>query len=162
MSAEIYQDAVTRGLYHDALRRWTAYFPPEQILVLQYERCIADPFGELARTYRFLGLDPFVFQGIRNRVNPTTHTINLDQDVRRRLVELYTPDVRALSEFTNIDLTLWLNFLSPFELKSEADGPAPFELFCVDCQQPTVPHFPEGANVRQGEALATHTASHRR
>ncbi len=110
LSAEIYQDAVTRGLYHDALCRWTVYFPPEQILVLQYERCMADPVGELARTYRFLGLDPFVFQGIRNRVNPTAHTINLDQDVRRRLVEMYTPDVRALSEFANIDLTLWPNF----------------------------------------------------
>ena len=90
---ETYQDAVARGLYHDALRRWTAYFPPEQILLLQYEQCIADPAGQLARTYRFLGLEPFVHEGIEKRVNATAHTLDLEEDVRRRLVELYESDV---------------------------------------------------------------------
>ena len=111
LTVEAYQDAVARGLYHDGLLRWTAYFPPEQILLLQYERCLADPAGELDRTYAFLGLDPFVHEGIGRRINTTARSIDLEADVRRRLVDLYEPDVRALSrEFPSLDLRLWPNF----------------------------------------------------
>jgi hypothetical protein len=111
LTVEAYQDAVARGLYHDALQRWYAAFPPEQILILQYERCMADPVGQIARTHRFLGLDPFVVEGIEQRINMTAHTPSLDEDVRRRLVELYAPDVRALSAgFSDLDLGLWPNF----------------------------------------------------
>ncbi len=110
---EAYQDAVTRGFYHDALRRWTAHFPREQLLLLQYERCMADPAGQLARTYEFLGLEPFVHEGIGKRVNATSHTLGMEEDVRCRLVEIYESDVRALChDFAEIDLRLWPNFTS--------------------------------------------------
>ena len=112
VTGEAYQDAVTRGLYHEALHRWTAYFPPEQVLILQYERCKADPAGQLARTCRFLGLEPFVLEGIDRRVNVTARSADLNEDVRRRLVELYAPDVRALTKcFPDLDLDLWPNFV---------------------------------------------------
>ena len=111
LTAETHQDALARGLYGDALRRWAACFSPEQILVLQYERCRADPAAQLARTYRFLGLDPFVHEGIEKRVNVTERTPDLEEDVRRRLVQVYEPDVRALAQrFPEIDLGLWPNF----------------------------------------------------
>ena len=111
LTVDAFQDAVSRGLYHDALRRWSAYFPPAQILVLQYEQCIADPGGELARTFRFLGLEPIAVKGIGERVNATTHTLDLEEDIRRRMVELYESDVRALSkQFPDLDLGLWPNF----------------------------------------------------
>ncbi len=111
LTVEACQDAVARGFYDDAMRRWVAHFPQNQILVLQYERCLADSAGQLARTYGFLGLEPFVPDGIGNRVNATPHTFDLSEDVRRRLVELYAPDVRALStRFPDIDLSLWPNF----------------------------------------------------
>ena len=46
-----------------------------------------------------------------NRVNPTRRTLDMDEDARRRLVELYSPDVRALSvHFSDLDLSLWRNF----------------------------------------------------
>jgi hypothetical protein len=113
LTVEVYQDAFSRGLYHEALRRWTAYFPPEQILVLQYERCIDDPTGQLARTYRFLELDPIEVKGIDQRVNATTHALDLQDETRVRLVELYESDVRALSkQIPDLDLSLWPNFAS--------------------------------------------------
>ena len=113
LTVEAFQDAVARGLYHDNLLRWTAYFPPEQILLLQYEHCLADPAGELARTYEFLGLDPFAHEGIGRRVNATARAITLEEDVRSRLVDLYEPDVRALlRDFPTVDLRLWPNFTS--------------------------------------------------
>ena len=113
LTVDAYQDAFARGLYRTALRRWTEHFPPEQILLLQYERCIGDPAGELARTFRFLGLEPFVHEGIGRRVNATTRTLNVEEDVRRRLIDLYEPDVRALCrDFPGLDLRLWPNFAS--------------------------------------------------
>ena len=111
LTAEAYQDAVARGLYHHALRRWTAHFPRDQILILQYERCRVDPGGQLARTHRFLGLEPLAVEGIANGVNVTAHAISLEEDVRQRLVDLYAPDVRALSNcVADLDLDLWPNF----------------------------------------------------
>jgi hypothetical protein len=111
LTVDTYRDAVTRGLYHDALSQWAAHFPVEQVLVLQYEQCMADPAGQLARTYRFLGLEPFVHEGIKTRVNVTADTPDLEEDVRRRLVALYESDVRALSgRVSELDLRLWPNF----------------------------------------------------
>jgi hypothetical protein len=113
VTVDTYQDAVTRGLYHEALRRWTPYFPQEQILVLQYEQCMADPVGQLARTYRFLELEPFAHGGIEKQVNVTAHTPDLHEEVKRRLATLYESDVRALSrQFPDIDLELWPHFTS--------------------------------------------------
>lgn len=111
LTVDVSQDAIARGFYDHALSRWLTHFPPEQILVLQYERCVADPAGQLARTHRFLGLEPFIPEWIGNRINATVKTLDLDEDVRRRLVELYSPDVRALaSRFPDLDLSLWPNF----------------------------------------------------
>ena len=54
-------DAVARGRYGSQLRNLREWFPPEQILVLQLERCLADPLPAYARTLRFLGVrDDFV------------------------------------------------------------------------------------------------------
>ena len=106
-------DAVAQGFYGQALERWLAHFPRDQVLLLQYERCVADPSGELARTYAFLGLDPFTPQGIERRVNGTTTLIELDPDARRRLVDTYAPDVLALARNypdMKLDLARWSNF----------------------------------------------------
>lgn len=111
LATDGYEDAFARGLYHHELGRWSEQFPQEQILVLQYEECIADPRTQLARTYRFLGLDPFVHENLTKRVNATADVFDLAGDVRRRLIQLYEPDVRALSRrFPDLDLRLWPNF----------------------------------------------------
>jgi len=113
LTADTYWDAFARGLYHDELCQWTEHFQQEQILVLQYEACMADPSPQLARTYRFLGLRPFAYEGVTKRVNATADGFDLEGDVRERLIQLYEPDVRALSrQFPDIDLGLWPNFSS--------------------------------------------------
>ena len=113
LTADTYRDAFARGLYHDELCQWAEHFPQKQILILQYEECIADPSTQLARTYRFLGLNPFVYEGVTKRVNATADAVDLEGDVRQRLVQLYEPDVRALSrEFPDLELGLWPNFSS--------------------------------------------------
>ena len=51
-------DAFTRGLYHAQLARLTRHVDRSRVLLLQFERCVADPRGELDRTFSFLGLSP--------------------------------------------------------------------------------------------------------
>jgi Sulfotransferase domain len=111
LTAQVYADALARGFYGQALGYWRRHFAREQILVLQYERCVQDPLGELQRTFRFLDLSPFTPDEAAARVNPGKARRTLPTDVRRRLCELYTPDVLALSASApEIDPALWPNF----------------------------------------------------
>ena len=111
LTAEAYADALSRGFYHHSLRQWERHFPPEQILVLQYERCVRDPNHELQRTYRFLGLPSFEAQGLEGRVNIGREHVTLPDDARSRLRDVYAPDVQALSgHLPDLDLGLWSNF----------------------------------------------------
>ena len=107
------ENAIRRGLYATQLARYLEVFPREQLLVLQYERCLQDPARELARTFKFLGVDPdfvpktFERPGARSFGAEKT----LPPEVRERLVRLYEPEVRRLAELGfEVDLSLWRNF----------------------------------------------------
>lgn len=103
-------EAVGHSLYADNLRRWMDHFPAEQILIMQYERCVSAPAEELARTYRFLGLDPDHRPAdIERPVNKTVEDKGrLDAEVVGRLTDIFAPDVEALAKLVpSLDLTLW-------------------------------------------------------
>jgi hypothetical protein len=107
----IVADAVRQGFYARCLRRFLAYFAPEQLLVLQYERCAADPSAQLAVTYRFLGLTDHHPDDLRRPINVSGAKLSLDPEAHRRLVDLYAPDVDELvSLFPDVDRSLWPNF----------------------------------------------------
>ncbi|MHB1725190.1 MAG: sulfotransferase family protein [Acidimicrobiales bacterium] len=103
---------LARGFYSAELRPWEETFPPEDVLVLQYEACTAEPAAQLAATYRFLGLDDsFVPDELRSAVNKTVTKRTVTEGFERFLVELYEPDVVALSaRYPQIDLGRWPNF----------------------------------------------------
>ena len=109
-------EAVDRGFYAAALAPWAPAIDAGRVLVLQYERCVADPGAELARTYRFLGLDDgFRPRRLSEPASPThkehKDKVALDPDARRRLVELYRPDVeRLVALVPDLDLALWPGF----------------------------------------------------
>jgi hypothetical protein len=104
--------AVQRGFYLHALDGWLEQFEPDQLLVLQYERCLADPVDQLEATFRFLELPEFVPPGLGEaRTPPTTSSQPLPPEVKDRLVSDYESDVVALAErLPQIDLSLWTNF----------------------------------------------------
>jgi hypothetical protein len=111
LTGEVYADALARGFYGRALGEWTRHFSRQQILVLQYERCVQDPLGELQRTYRFLDLPPFTPDEVIQRVNSSRGQFTLPDDARQRLRELYAPDVLDLAASTQgVDPRLWPNF----------------------------------------------------
>ncbi len=105
-------EAFMRGFYHAQLTRLLAHFERSRVLVLQYERCVRDPLGELRRTFAFLGLtDTGFVPDLQAHPNRQAEKPELHPDARRALVEAYTLDVTELVRgFPEIDLALWPNF----------------------------------------------------
>ena len=104
--------AVARGAYCDQLRRVFDVYGREQVLVLQYERCAAQPLAEMERTLRFLGLDPAeARQPERERSRPARRKPELPGPLRDDLVARLRPDAERLAELCpEIDLSLWPSF----------------------------------------------------
>ena len=83
-------EAMDRGRYAAQLDWWLQHFPREQLLLLQYERCVADTQGQLSRTFEFLGLPDqraSVAEVSRTRKKATEHP-SLAPELRRLLVRV--------------------------------------------------------------------------
>jgi hypothetical protein len=105
-------DAVQRGFYDRSLAGWLEEFDAGQILVLQYERCVADPEGQLEVTFRHLGLSGSRPQPLtRSAPAPANAGPELSDQVRDQLIRLYAADVAVLAErLGHLDLAQWPNF----------------------------------------------------
>jgi hypothetical protein len=106
-------DALARGLYHQQLCRVFEFFPRERVLVLQYERCVADTAVQLAATCRFLDLEPFDQLPPRatERRRPPNPKPQLGEGMRLDLIGRLGDDVSRLIEMCpEIDVSLWPNF----------------------------------------------------
>ena len=103
--------AFNRGIYADQLLRLWAAFPPAQVLVLQYERCVADPAGELRRTYEFMGLEPEIPPRLDlvQRINASRGPkVTLSAWQEDQLVRRYAPENERLAAMLpELDLSLW-------------------------------------------------------
>jgi Sulfotransferase domain len=108
------QDAVERGRYATQLRRLHACHEREKVLILQYERCRADPHGEYRRTLEFLGVDPDHRPAAFDELRGTTQAATahpLWDHLEAGLRATYEPEVAALAEIApEIDVSLWPNF----------------------------------------------------
>jgi len=111
----IYCEAAIHSLYAPGLRRLFRYYDHSQVLVLQYERCCQDPAGELARTYRFLGLDDgYIPSDLQQRVNATPYVLPpYTAEERQQLTAYFADDVaQTVALCPDIDLGLWADFIS--------------------------------------------------
>lgn len=104
--------AVARGLYAQQLQRVFAVAGHDDVLVLQYERCVRDTAVELERTFRFLGVDPsFRPRRPSLRINATIVPQSLSPEKERELVERYEPEVASLATLgVELDLDVWPHF----------------------------------------------------
>ena len=105
-------DAVARGFYARALSPWVEVFGADRVLVLQYEQCVADTAGQLARTFDHLGLtEYYVGRGEMPQRPGQADRSPLDADAVARLVALYRNDVAQLRNLVpDLDLRLWPHF----------------------------------------------------
>ena len=102
-------DALGRSLYAPQLRRVLRSFPREQLLVLQLERCQANPVAELRRTYEFLGLDPDFVPGDHERPINVGHVeFEPPPELEAELVEIFAEQLPELLEIVpDLDPGLW-------------------------------------------------------
>jgi hypothetical protein len=112
VDAAVWSDAYARGLYGMQVERLLQHYADDRILVLQYERCAADPLPELRRTYEFLGLEPgHEPESLRDWVGRVNAKDELPGHVRLALAAAYADDVAALTRLRpELDLGLWPNF----------------------------------------------------
>jgi hypothetical protein len=104
------------GLYAAHLARLERFLDDDALLVLQYERCVLEPQAELARTFRFLGVEPIAIPDVPAAAvdgieAPGTPRFELSAERRAVVVAAYRPDVeRLVARHPEIDLALWKNF----------------------------------------------------
>jgi hypothetical protein len=107
-------DAIERGRYATQLARVLASHDAERILILQYEKCVADPGAQYRRTLTFLGVDPeHEHDGLQRRRGTTQASRKqpLWDDLMAGLHATLEPEVARLAEMTpEIDVSLWPNF----------------------------------------------------
>src|SRR4051812_26335080 len=103
-------DANWRGFYFEQMRHLLDLFPRDQVLVLQFERCVADPAGEMERTCRFLGVEPprEFPERLTQHKQADRKTRALPPHVSDELAGRYREDSSRLGELCpEIDLSLW-------------------------------------------------------
>jgi hypothetical protein len=116
-------DATWRGFYYQQLRRVFDFFPREQVLVLQFERCVQDPVAEMERTCGFLGVDlpdqpP---ERLLEHKQAGRKTAELPPTVHEELAARYREDATRLAELCpEIDLSLWPNITAPDSRERDA------------------------------------------
>ena len=107
-------DGIERGRYATQLERLHRYFPPERVLVLQYEQCRADPVANWRRTLRFLEVDESEEPPDFDRARGSTMApkkVELWDDFNDGLRATFEPEVERLRALVpDLDVSLWPNF----------------------------------------------------
>ena len=125
VTSDVINTAIARGMYSGQLRRLLEHFPSEQILVLQFERCRAEPAAMLRVTFEFLGIDPARYPASIRLTEPRNASVRAPEQVDANLLaglpEMYFPDICQLLELTGdaIDPSLWPSFVQ----RPEGSGP---------------------------------------
>lgn len=110
---QIYSRSIRRSRYASEIRRLLGLFDRHKVLILQYEKCKADPDYQIAKTYQFLNVDSeYKPQMIRKAVNRKEYVVaSPSVEERKRLASYYRDEVDHLIEiFPEIDLSLWQDF----------------------------------------------------
>ena len=107
-------DAIERGLYATQIEWLLQQYPPERLLVQQYEACAADPATQLARTFEYLGLPPHELPAdelARPRNKSKLAKVSVPPEHIDLLSRYYLPEVDRLRDLVpDLDLSLWPHF----------------------------------------------------
>jgi len=107
-------DAIERGRYATQIEWLLEQYPPERLLVLQYEACAADAAGQLAKTFEFLGLSPHALPAdelARPRNKAKLEKVSVPDEHLALLSRYYGPEVQRLRKLVpDLDLSLWPHF----------------------------------------------------
>jgi hypothetical protein len=114
-------ESLSRSLYSPQLETLLEQFGRDQVLVLQFERCVQAPAAELRRTYEFLGVEPVdhVPATLSEQVGGAHPRLELTGEVMDAARQMIRRDATRLKALVpEIDLDLWPSCGGP-------DGRAP-------------------------------------
>jgi hypothetical protein len=103
-------ESLSRSLYGRQLETLLEEFDRNQVLVLQFERCVQDPAAELRRTFDFLGAHPVdhVPDALSERVGGAHPRMELTDAVTRAARQMILRDAARLKALVpEVDLSLW-------------------------------------------------------
>lgn len=106
-------DAIQRGRYATQLNQVLEHFDREQLLVLQYERCVQEPVEQFRRTLAFLGVRDEVPRDVTQARGESMADDKepLWPDLTQALRTVLDPEMRQLQRLApDLDLRLWPNF----------------------------------------------------
>ncbi len=107
-------DAIERGLYATQIEWLLEQYPADRLQILQYEACAADPAGQLARTFEFLGLPPFELpedELVKPRNKAKLEKVDVPPEHLQLLARYYRPEIERLRAYMpDLDLSLWPHF----------------------------------------------------
>ncbi|MBN1661653.1 MAG: sulfotransferase domain-containing protein [Anaerolineae bacterium] len=93
---------LARGIYVEQLRRWTALFPRQRILILKSEELFRHPAHTTKQVAEFLGL-AYHETAIAKKYNEASYP-GMDPALRRRLSAYFTSHNQALQADLDMDL----------------------------------------------------------
>lgn len=97
------------GQYGEALDRWYAAFPREQIRIHLFEDFAADTAAVVTDILQFIGVDASVPLDLSTHHNTRQgHEPRLDAETRAVLIEHFREDIRRLEGILDRDLGHWL------------------------------------------------------
>lgn len=109
----IFQEVTLHSLLYKSFQQLLKAFDRSQLLLLQYEKCKIDPRSEIAKTYRFLGLDDsYIPASLNRKVNVSSYVLpKFDPEERALLADYFSEDVKSFFKvFPEIELSLWPDF----------------------------------------------------
>ena len=110
--------SILHSMYHAPVQRAFEVLGRDRVLVLQYERCLANPLTEMQRTQSFLGLEPVAAlppglelrERSQQRIFPGAK-VELPARINGYLTEALEGDARELAALCpEIDPGLWPSF----------------------------------------------------
>lgn len=109
-------DVAWGGMYATQLDAWTAVFPKDRFMVIQYEKLRRDPQHFVDMVWKRVGLDPVPLQEAERKRGATKTerwTPDDHPNVVRGLQKIYRADAERLAAEWDIDLSLWKRTMNP-------------------------------------------------
>lgn len=94
-----------KGRYVDHLDTYAREFPREQVFIGIQERFLQDGTRELARVFRFLGVEPLPIEPAK--VHVRTYDTPINPAIRQQLLEFFAPYNRRLFEWLGEGIAEW-------------------------------------------------------
>ncbi|MBU3677356.1 MAG: sulfotransferase domain-containing protein [Chitinophagaceae bacterium] len=103
-----YYTAIDRGFYSAQIREYQRFFPDNQMLFIQYDTFKKNPKETLETIFKFLEVDPSLFDFSPLKSNVIEYKSNMNPNTKNKLIDIYRNDIHEVERMLNWDCSNWL------------------------------------------------------